>query len=194
MSYALHVSSRHWRKASAFSSISSPEVVDPAGSVAAMEDPLPLELTEWPAITCHRFGQGQAWYLAFNIGSYFTKHGDRHIGARMLQLIDAAHPERQLITTAPRTVELTLWKQPGCTIIHLANRTVPWSLPTDAREFTEVVPLYGVQVSLPSPGLNPQVSCRGAGVTTRHDGGNLVMTIGVLTEYAALVIAMDHRD
>lgn len=169
--------------------------VDPAGSVAGMEDPLPLEPTRWPAITRHRFGAGEAYYIAFNIGSYFTKHGGHHIGARMREVFDTVQPERQLNVRAPRTVEITLWRQPPArTIIHLANRTVPWSLPTSAREFTEVIPVHDVEVTIPLPYANPQVTCRGAEVTVRFTQHKLVMRIDVLDVYAALVIEPGPAD
>ncbi|HEY3378509.1 MAG TPA: beta-galactosidase trimerization domain-containing protein [Armatimonadota bacterium] len=163
--------------------------VDPAGSVAAMKDPLPMEPTSWPAFTRHRFGQGSAYYIAFSIGRYFNLHGDQHIGARMRELFDAAQPERQLRLHAPRTVEVTLWRQPPArTIIHLVNRTVPWSLPTDARAFTEVIPVHGIEVTMPSPYPHARVTCRGAEVTVNMADNRLVMHIDALDAYAALVI------
>lgn len=168
--------------------------IDPAGSVAAMKDPLALEFTAWPAFTHHTFSSGEAYYAAFAIGSYFNQHGDRHIAQRMRNLLDRAQPAHQLQVSAPRTVEVTLWQQPDIsrTIIHLCNRTVPWTLPTDAREFTEIVPVHGVEVTIRTPYPDPVVTCRGTGVDTNLDGDQLTIRVDVLNAYAALVIEPSH--
>ncbi len=164
--------------------------VDPAGSVAGMKDPMPLGLTPWPVFVRHSFGAGQSLYAAFAIGRYYTLHGDAHIGTWMADSLDTLLPARQLTVTAPRTVEVTLWRQPALprTIIHLANRSVPWTLPTDARQVTEILPVHNVQVTMPTPYPNAQVSCRGAEVAVRHQGNQLVVEVSVLHAYAAIVI------
>jgi len=180
----------YYRVAARADALAQIVAVDPAGSVAAMKDPLALESTPWPAFTLNRFGDGQAYYAAFAIGSYFTQHGDRHIAQRMRNLLDRAQPEHQLQVRAPRTVEVTLWRQPILprTIIHLCNRTVPWTLPTDAREFTEIVPVHDVEVTMHSPYPDPTVTCRGASVDTRLEGDRLTIHIDILDTYAALAI------
>ena len=151
---------------------------------------MPLELTPWPVFVRYSFGAGQSLYAAFAIGRYYTLHGDAHIGTWMADSLDALLPARQLTVTAPRTVEVTMWRQPALprTIIHLANRSVPWTLPTDARQVTEILPVHGVEVTMPTPYPEPKVSCRGAEVTVRHQGNQLVMEVSVLHAYAAIVI------
>ena len=180
----------YYRVAAGAETLAQIVAVDPAGSVAGMKDPLALEPTPWPAFTRNGFGAGQAYYAAFAIGSYFNQHGDRHIAQRMRNLLDRAQPEHQLQVTAPRTVEVTLWRQPALprTIIHLCNRTVPWTLPTDAREFTEIVPVHGIEITMRIPCDSPIVSCRGAEVDTCLDGDQLIMRVAALNAYAALVI------
>jgi len=164
--------------------------VDPAGSVAGMKDPMPLEPTPWPILVRHNFGAGQSLYAAFAIGRYYTLHGDAHIGRWMVELIEALLPARQLIVNAPRTVEATVWRQPALprTIIHLANRSVPWTLPTDTRQVTKILPVHDVEVTMPTPYPDAQVSCRGADVTVRREREQLVMRVSVLHAYAAIVI------
>ena len=87
--------------------------VDPAGSVSGDADPMPLEPTAWPVFVRRRFGAGQSLYAAFAIGRYYTLYGYQHIGVRMRELLDALLPTRQVATNAPRTVEVTVWRQPA---------------------------------------------------------------------------------
>jgi len=164
--------------------------VDPAGSVAGGKDPLPVGGSDWPAATVNEFGNGRACYVAFDLGRYFTMHGDEHIGVWMAELVDAMLPERQVEVKAPRTVEVTLWRQPALerTIIHLANRSVAYTLPTDERQITEILPVHDVTVTIASPCANPRVSGRQAEVSARVDGRRLVVQVPVLNAYAAIVV------
>ncbi len=164
--------------------------VDPAGSLAGMKDPMPMEPTPWPAFVQHPFGVGESLYAALAIGRYYTLHGDAHIGTWMAELLDAVLPARQLVVKAPRTVEVTVWRQPALprTIIHLANRSVPWTLPTGARQITEILPVHDVELTMLTPYREPKVSCRGADVTVQRDGDQLIMQVSVLHAYAAVII------
>ena len=164
--------------------------VDPAGSVSGTEDPLPMAAGDWPAVTAGSFGAGRACYVACDVGRYFSMHGDEHIGEWMAELVEAILPRRQIEVKAPRTVEVTVWRQaaPERTIIHLANRTVAWTLPTDSRQITEIIPLREVQVGVESPYPNPSVSGREAQVRAEVDGARLNIAVRDLGPYAAIVI------
>ncbi|MBT9132333.1 MAG: hypothetical protein DDT33_00847 [Firmicutes bacterium] len=145
--------------------------VDPAGSVLGGKDPLPMEITEWPVFTKNSYENGQAIYAAFDIGRYYAMHGDQHIGTWMTNLINSILPVRQIEVKAPRTVEVTVWQQKECnrTIIHLANRTVPWTLPTNNRQITEIIPVTDIELSLKMSCANPTVSSRNAEITVKTD-------------------------
>ncbi|UCH33884.1 MAG: beta-galactosidase trimerization domain-containing protein [Armatimonadota bacterium] len=164
--------------------------VDPAGSVAGTKDPLPVQVSDWPVVVVGSFGEGETCYVAFDIGRYFSMHGDEHIGAWMAELLDAILPARQVAVQAPRTVEVTVWRQttPERTIIHLANRTVAWTLPTDARQITEIIPVHDIEVTIDKPYHNSVVTARGADVKARADGDKLVAHVAVVQAYAAIVI------
>ena len=164
--------------------------VDPAGSVGGVKDPLPIEATDWPALTSHAYGQGQATYVAFDIGRFYELHGDEHIGTWMAEIMDGILPSRQIVVKAPRTVEVTLWRQesPRRVIVHLANRTVPWTLPTDKRQPTEIIPLRDVQLSMECEWRSPKVSCRGAKYAGRVEGHQLTVSVAELGAYAAIVV------
>lgn len=170
--------------------------VDPAGSVVGWKDPLPLEVSEWPVVTTHAFGAGRSGYVAFDLGRLFTMHGDEHIGQWMAELVDGLLPARQLRVDAPRTLEVTVWRQdsPPRTIIHLANRTVAWTLPTEERQVTEIIPLHGVKLTLDSPYPQARVSGRDVKLTTRRRGGQLTVTVSALHAYGAVVIEAGGLD
>jgi hypothetical protein len=110
--------------------------VDPAGSVGGCQDPLPVGEPTWPVFTVNA---GSAGYVSFDIGRFYGEHGDAHIGALMAEVIDSLLPGRQIEVKAPASVEVTVWEQssPRRTIIHLANRTVQWSLPTNERRYAK---------------------------------------------------------
>jgi hypothetical protein len=165
--------------------------VDPAGSVAEADDPLPLARTTWPAEVRHAFGAGKSMYISCDIGRYFNAHGDAHIGAWMTRVIDTLLPARQIVTNAPRTVEVTIWRQhaPPRTIIHLANRSVPWTLATGARQITEILPVHDVEMRLPGRAERLNVSGRGAHVHVVQTTPDLVLRLPVLQAHAAVVIA-----
>ena len=57
------------------------------------------------------------------------------------------------------------------------------------RGFPKLVPIAGVQVEVASPYPRAEVTCRGANVQTRREGGKLIMKVDSLDDYAALVIS-----
>lgn len=164
--------------------------VDPAGPVAGTKDPLPMQITNWPACVKNHFGQGQTICITFDIGRLYETHGYQHIGIWMAELIDAILPERQLLLKAPRTVEVTVWAQDGRKrmIVHLTNRTVPWTLPTDARQITEIIPVHNIELTMASPGPSPKVTCRGAEIASQIHGDRLKISVSELNVYAAVVV------
>ncbi|MFH1903164.1 MAG: beta-galactosidase trimerization domain-containing protein [Candidatus Omnitrophota bacterium] len=163
---------------------------DSAGSVAGTEDPLPINSTDWPIFTVHKFGKGKALYVSFDIGRLYSKHGDQHIGKRMEGLIDILLSKRQLEIKAPRTVEVTVWEQKVLkrTIIHLSNRSVPWTLPTDNRQITEVIPVHEIEIDLEKPYPKQTVSSRHARINVKDDGERLKITVFKICAYAAIII------
>lgn len=165
--------------------------VDPAGPVSGgTKDSLPMAVTEWPVAVRHNFGKGQSFYAAFDIGRYFQIHGDWHIGKIMAEWLDMMMPEKQIVVKAPRTVEVTLWEQPALdrTIIHIANRTVPWTVPTRARQITEVTPVHDIELSIAAPHGNPKITCRHCEADFSIDSGRLIIRIPVVEEYAAVLV------
>jgi hypothetical protein len=164
--------------------------VDPAGSVAGVEDPLPLSEAGWPLVVEQKTGQGRTLYVAFDLGRRATLHGDEHLEALMIELVDRLLPERQVRVFGPRTVEVAVWEQPAQqrTVIHLANRTVPHTLPTDQRQIREILPVHDLTVRLKDAGTAARVSARQAEITWSREGDELVMRVARLEDYAALVV------
>ena len=165
--------------------------VDPAGSVSRSKDPLPMGLTACPILVANDFGDGKSLYAACDVGRYYALHGDYHTGVWMAEMIDSIIPERQIEVKAPRTLEVTVWRQEdeARSIIHLCNRTVPWTLPTDERQISEIIPLHDVEISLKMPSARPTVACRGSRVTSRVEGDRLTITLDRLDAYAAVLVS-----
>jgi hypothetical protein len=161
--------------------------VDPAGSVVGFQDPLPLQLGEWPAAVRNRFGQGQAVYVAFDVGRFYSAYADEHIAEWMAELVDGLLPARQITVRGPRSVEITLWAQesPRRLVIHLAQQT---QYPDDMRRVTEIVPIPLVDLTLPVPGPNPHVSARHASVASSVTDGSLRIELRDIGAYAAAVV------
>lgn len=174
--------------------------LDPAGPVSGAKDPLPIRVTDIPLVVSNRYGGGTCEYVAFDVGAFYALHGDAHIGALMCESLERALPARMLRVQAPRTVEVMVWRQPVAgsrtrerTVVHLANRTVAWTLPTDARQIDEIVELREVRLSMPRPAGAVAVSARRTRVGHRFEGGFLVVTLERLGAYAAVVVEHDHR-
>ncbi len=163
---------------------------DPAGSVAGGTDPLPATVTDIPLATSCRFGKGRGVYAAFGIGRYFEKHGFEHTGKWMMELIRLLLPKNRIEIEAPRTVEVTVRRQARLkrTVLHIANRTVPWTLPTDKRQIGEIVPVSGIKIKMKSPCAKPAVSFRRTGGRARNEKGVLRIRLSMVEAYAAVVI------
>ena len=151
---------------------------------------MPLAPGEWPVIVRHAAGKGESIYVAFDIGRFYTLHGDEHVAGWMKDAVDVLMPVRILGVKGPRTVEVTVWQQPARnrTIIHLANRTVAWTLPTSQRQITEIIPVHGLELSLGRVAADAKVACRGAEIRVRREAGQLEITIDRLEAYAAVII------
>jgi hypothetical protein len=175
--------------------------VDAAGPVSGAKDPLPIRVTDIPLVVSNRFGNGTCEYVAFDVGAFYATHGDAHIGVFMRESVDRMLTEPRLRVEAPRTVEATLWRQPvegsGSrvrTIVHLANRTAAWTLPTDARQITEIVELRDVRISLPLPAGTLAISARKATVAHRVEDGRVFVTVDRLGAYAAVIVEHDRES
>jgi hypothetical protein len=171
--------------------------VDPAGSVGGVRvlDPLPVKTTNWPVIVRNVFGKGESLYAAFEIGRFLMQHGDLHIEALMKELLDALLPVRQIHTNAPRTVEITVWRQPAPErlILHFANRTVAAAL-HDIRHIAAIIPVRDIEVTLPKPYPQFRISARQAQTRWHEHDGQLTITLDRLEAYAAVVIEEGGRD
>ncbi|MDQ1256392.1 MAG: hypothetical protein QG656_988 [Candidatus Hydrogenedentes bacterium] len=160
---------------------------DPAGSVAGYLDPFPVKRTEWPVAVTKKIAAGQSLYVAFGIGRYYAKHNLVHARNRMAQYIDRLLPKRQLAVSAPRSVEVTVWRQetPVRTIIHLVNRT---PMAHDMPRIHEIVPVNDVVVEFDTPYGSAKISCRRSDAETTFVDGKARVRIGRLDVYAAIVV------
>lgn len=160
---------------------------DPAGSVAGYMDPYPTGPTAWPVAVTRKTGAGQVLYVAFGLGRYYAEHGLVHGRDRMAAYIDLLLAGRQVTVSAPRCLEVTVWRQedPERTIIHLANRT---PLAHDMPRIHEITPINGVSIELKSPYAHPAVTCRRAKANVATRDGRTRIEIESLDVYAAVVL------
>ena len=132
-------------------------------------------------------GKGRSVYLAVDAGSFYGSTGLSYIAEYVAHAIDSLM-ERQIRVKGPQSIEVTVYAQdrPARTIVHLANRS---QSPNNLARISELVPIAGVQVEMASPYPRAEVTCRGANVQTRREGGKLIMKVDSLDDYAALVIS-----
>jgi hypothetical protein len=165
--------------------------VDPAGSVAGARDPLPIKPTDWPVVVSNSFSNGHSIYVAFDVGRLYSNHNLPHIASFMAEAIDSILPARQITVKAPRSVEVTVFRQETMhrTIIHLADHT---QAPNDMTRITEIVPVHDIEVTLKAPYPNPKVSCRRSEITSTIAGDQLRVNLSRLDGYAAIVLQWIH--
>lgn len=163
---------------------------DPVGGVGGGSDPLAVGEPTWPLFTVNDHGKGQAGYVAFDIGRYFTAHGDSHIGWLMTEVLDTILPQRQIEVKAPISIEVTLWEQPDPKrmIIHVANRSVQYTLPSGEREVKQIVPVHDIEISVPCS-ANARVEARHSDFATSLANGRLTIRLLRVEDYAAVVVA-----
>lgn len=161
--------------------------VDPAGSVAGARDPFPIKPTDWPVVVANTYGKGQSIYVAFDVGRMYSMHNVPHIASFMADVIDSILPARQIVVKAPRSIEVTVFRQEARqrTVVHLADLT---QSPADMSHIAEIVPVHDIEVSLKAPCPNPKVSCRGSQVSSAVDGDHLRINVSKVDSYAAIVI------
>lgn len=161
--------------------------VDPAGSVAGARDPLPMKPTEWPVVVLNSVGKGSTAYVAFDVGRMYSNHNLPHIASFMVDVIDSILPSRQIVVKAPRSIEVTVFRQEAKqrTIIHLADHT---QSPNDMTRIAEIVPVHDIEVALDAPYPDPKVTGRGSQVSSTADGKRLKIRLSTVDAYAAIVI------
>ena len=148
---------------------------------------VPLRPTEWPLAVENQSGKGKSIYIAFDVGRFLIGSGTNHAASYMASMIDAL-ALRQIEVKAPTCVEVTVRTQerPRRTIVHLANRS---QSPADLSRINELISIHAIEVALPNPYPRSNVTCRGGRIRTRSDGARLYVTLNVLEDYSAIVIA-----
>jgi hypothetical protein len=169
--------------------------VDTGTTVNHEMDPSPSGASEWPACCTHRHGLGRSAYISFDAGAQFEQYDTWHLRRWLRARLDDVLPHQPVRVTAPRTVETTVRRDArrGRVVVHLANRTVAWSLPTHRRQPDEIVSVSGVRVEIDQPFSDPVVSVRRASADVVCDGTTVSVTIHRLDAYAAVVIDQQAR-
>ena len=164
--------------------------VDPDATVHRELDPPPGVESEWPASCTNEYGLGRSVFIAFDAGAQFEQHDTWHLRQWLRARVDAVLPHQPVRVTAPRTVEVTVRRTSDRRrlVIHLANRTVAWSLPTHRRQPDEIVVVCGVRVEIDQPFPDPMVTIRRADADIAMDGTTVTVALHRLEAYAAIVI------
>jgi hypothetical protein len=98
-----------------------------------------MQDTGYPAVTRHRFGEGEAFYVAADL--FAAYHRCQYPGLRELvgDLFELALPEAPLLTTAPPTLEIALRERGDMTLVQFVNHAPGKSLAQNSA-FIESVP------------------------------------------------------
>jgi hypothetical protein len=116
-----------------------------------------------PAVTRHRVGQGEVFYVAADFFAAF--HRCQYPGFRDLlgDVLELALPEAPFLTTAPPTVEVVLRRKEDQVILHFVNHSPGKSLAQNSAFIEEVPPSAPFSVTLALP-VRPE------GVRLQPDG------------------------
>jgi hypothetical protein len=103
--------------------------------------------TDAPGVTWHRYGAGQAAYVAVALGDHISARHEVDPWAKRLgaNLVDLLLPSQVLRTTAPSGVELLLNRRPGGYTLHAFNHYLA-AAGSDGRR--DAPAIAGVRVTL----------------------------------------------
>ncbi len=101
--------------------------------------------TDWPGVVLTDFGEGHVGYLPWGPDRMYHKTRQPAAEALLLGVLELLSPDgrRYLQTDAPASVELTLYRQPGRLLLHLANAGGLWD-----RHFDEAPPLSNLNFAI----------------------------------------------
>ncbi len=145
---------------------------------------------EYPAVTRHLYGEGQAYYLAADL--FTAYHRCQYPGLRefIADVLAHALPRSPLLTTAPATVEMTLRVGTGRTLLHLVNHAPGESLAQN-HAFVERVPVtepFSVTLALPEKPQSLFLQPRELEPEWSWNEGTLTVFIPPIHVHAVLVI------
>jgi len=154
-------------------------------------DLVPGPTTDHPMLTAHRYGHGQAWYLAATLGKAYYTYGYFRMAHLLEGLLRRLDLKQLYQLDAPKSVEIHLERgQQDTLYVHLVNLTTPAAVPAReiVRSVDEIVPLHGIRLLLPGR-LDPQsVACDGAQVSAEVTEAGLWLSIDSLEDGCTIIV------
>jgi hypothetical protein len=106
---------------------------------------LPLKgESKYPAILINKFGRGKVIYFPFNMGSFYGEYKPESYEKILKESINYLI-KPSLITNAPPTVEIEVYKKSNSTIFHFVNLSGDM-----VRPITNIIPVKNIEVEFSS--------------------------------------------
>jgi len=157
-------------------------------------DLVPGPITDHPLFTQHRYGQGQAWYLAATLAKAAYTYGYFQMTNWLENMLARLGLAELYRLEAPRSVEIHLERDAiGTTFAHLVNLTTPHAVPARdiVRSVDEIVPLHNVRLFLPGNVIGHGIACEGAEISTQPTAKGLWLSVETLTDCCTITIPAD---
>jgi hypothetical protein len=168
-------------------SLAGAEVVQPFLTSGIEGAALPAES---PAITRSRLGDGEGFYVAFDLFTGYHRH--RYPGLRELfgQVLEQVLPSPPLLTKAPPTLEIVVRAREGEIVVHFANHAPGSSLAQNNAWVERVPPTPPFSLTLEMAERPARVRLEPGSVEVEwsHTGSALTVFVPPVHLHAALVI------
>ncbi len=154
-------------------------------------DLVPGAHTEYPALTSHRYGQGEAWYLAATLGKASYRYGYFRMAHLLEELFRRLDLEQRYRLEAPKSVEIHMEQdEQGTRYVHLVNLTTPHAVPAReiVRSINEIVTLHGVRLLLRDHVPYEAITCDGAEITVEPCHEGVWVSVATLEDGCTIVV------
>ena len=135
--------------------------------------------TACPALIGRDLGRGRVWYLAGSFGESYHHHAFLEYE----HLLGGLVGPRQVITDAPASVQIELWRRGDQLQVHLVNNSGDMRRPMAA-----ILPVSDLRLRLPGVVGRAVRSLAGAPVTWANDQTGLSLGLCLSAQYDVLVI------
>ncbi len=140
--------------------------------------------TEERGLYITRHGDGRVAYLPWTIGKLYHVQGVPEYLHLIADLVDELGGEREVVTNAPSTVEVSLTEVEKGLVVHLLNATGHISKP-----LTEVIPVHDIELKIRTTGTKARSLVTKEELKSERAGEYLVLSIPRLATYDVLVIS-----
>lgn len=139
--------------------------------------------TEEHGLYVTRYEQGRVAYLPWSVGKLYHTQGVPEYRHLIADLIDYLNGEREVLTDAPSSVEVSLTEGEAGLVVHLLNATGSISKP-----LTEVTPIHNIHIKIRTTGNRVRSLVRKEELQGSRSAAYLGFLIPRLDTYDVLVI------